>query len=80
METRGWTAAEYFDEGVSGTKERRPALDRLMADAKRRRFDVLVVWRLNRNLRHLILTLEELATLGSPSRPQRHSVPVAQAN
>ena len=39
-EARGWTVAEYIDRGVSGSKDRRPALDRLVTDAKRRRFDV----------------------------------------
>lgn len=66
-EARGWTATEYLDHGISGTKERRPALDRLLADARRRRFDVLVVWRLDRlgrNLKHLIMTLDELAAVG----------------
>ena len=66
-EARGWTIAEYIDHGVSGSKERRPALDRLTADARRRRFDVLVVWRLDRlgrNLKHLITFLDELAALG----------------
>lgn len=66
-EARGWTATEYIDHGISGTKERRPALDRLLIDAKRRRFDVLVVWRLDRlgrNLKHLIMLLDELAALG----------------
>jgi DNA invertase Pin-like site-specific DNA recombinase len=66
-EARGWTAAEYVDRGVSGAKDRRPALDELLADAKRRRVDVLVVWRLDRlgrNLRHLILLLDELAAVG----------------
>src|SRR5712671_6385783 len=64
---RGWTSAEYVDRGVSGAKDRRPALDELLRDARRRRFDVLVVWRLDRlgrNLRHLITLLEELAALG----------------
>jgi DNA invertase Pin-like site-specific DNA recombinase len=64
---RGWTATEYVDEGVSGAKESRPALDRLLKDARRRRLDALVVWRLDRfarNLRALILTLDELNALG----------------
>jgi putative DNA-invertase from lambdoid prophage Rac len=66
-QARGWTLAEYIDEAVSGATERRPALDRLMTDARRRRVDVLVVWRLDRlgrSLKHLILTLDELAALG----------------
>ena len=64
---RGWTAVEYVDRGISGAKDRRPALDRLLIDARRRRFDVVVVWRLDRlgrNLRHLITLLEELQALG----------------
>lgn len=64
---RGWTAVEHVDKGVSGAKDRRPALDTLLIDARRRRFDVLVVWRLDRlgrNLRHLIVLLEELQALG----------------
>jgi DNA invertase Pin-like site-specific DNA recombinase len=42
-ERRGWTASEYVDIGISGTKEKRPELDRLMADAHRRRFDAVLV-------------------------------------
>jgi DNA invertase Pin-like site-specific DNA recombinase len=64
---RGWTVAEYTDAGVSGAKDRRPALDRLVADAKRRRFDVVLVWRLDRlgrNLRHLVTLLDDLQALG----------------
>ena len=67
VEARGWTGTEYVDKGVSGAKDRRPALDRLVADAKRRRFDVLVCWRLDRlgrNLRHLILLLDDLQAIG----------------
>jgi DNA invertase Pin-like site-specific DNA recombinase len=65
-ELRGWSIREYVDKGVSGAKDRRPALDELLRDAKRRRFDVLVCWRLDRlgrNLRHLILLLDELQAL-----------------
>ncbi len=63
----GWTAVEYVDRGVSGVKDRRPALDALVQDARRRRFDVLVCWRLDRlgrNLKHLITLLEDLQALG----------------
>ena len=43
---RGWKfAGEYIDEGISGTKDSRPELNKLMADAHRRRFDAVVVWR-----------------------------------
>jgi DNA invertase Pin-like site-specific DNA recombinase len=66
-QARGWDATEFVDHGVSGAKERRPALDELLKAAKRRRFDVLVCWRLDRlgrNLRHLILLLDELHALG----------------
>jgi DNA invertase Pin-like site-specific DNA recombinase len=63
---RDWTVHEYIDKGVSGAKDRRSALDTLLADARRRRFDVLVVWRLDRlgrSLKHLITLLEELQPL-----------------
>jgi DNA invertase Pin-like site-specific DNA recombinase len=67
VEARGWQAAEYVDRGVSGAKDRRPALDRLLADARRRRFDVVLCWRLDRfgrNLRHLVTVIDELQALG----------------
>jgi DNA invertase Pin-like site-specific DNA recombinase len=67
-EARGWTVTrEYVDEGVSGAKESRPALDALVKDAKRRRVDVVVCWRLDRlgrNLRHLVTLLDDLQGLG----------------
>jgi DNA invertase Pin-like site-specific DNA recombinase len=67
VHARGWPAVEYVDRGVSGAKDRRPALDQMLADAKRRKFDALVCWRLDRlgrNLRHLVTLIEELQSLG----------------
>ena len=67
VEARSWEACEYVDEGVSGALEHRPALDELVRDAKRRRFDVLVCWRLDRlgrSLKHLVTLLDELHELG----------------
>jgi len=65
---RGWQIVEEFtDQGVSGSKESRPALNRLMADAYRRRFDAVLVWKIDRfgrSLKHLINSLAELAALG----------------
>ena len=67
VQARGWTWTEYIDHGVSGTKDRRPALDRLVADARRRKVDTVVVWRLDRlgrSLKHLVTLLDELQALG----------------
>jgi DNA invertase Pin-like site-specific DNA recombinase len=67
LAARGWTGVEYVDRGVSGAKDRRPALDQLLIDARRRRFDVLICWRLDRlgrNLKHLIALLDDLQALG----------------
>src|SRR5215472_11958231 len=65
---RKWqVTAEYVDSGVSGTKEKRPQLDRLMADARRCKFDAVVVYRYDRfarSLRHLITALDEFNALG----------------
>jgi len=65
---RGWNIfKEYVDEGISGTKDSRPALNELMNDAKKRRFDVVLVWRFDRfarSTKHLILALEEFKNLG----------------
>lgn len=58
---------EYVDVGISGAKERRPELDRLVADAHRRKFDVIVVWRFDRFARsvsHLLRALEMFRALG----------------
>lgn len=65
---RGWTVAdEYVDAAVSGVKEKRPQLDKLMADAHKRRFDVVCVWRFDRFARsvaHLLRALETFKALG----------------
>ena len=64
----GWEiVATYTDHAVSGTRERRPSLDALLADARRRKFDLIAVAaldRLGRNLRHLVTLLDELQHLG----------------
>ncbi len=64
---RGWNIfKEYVDEGISGTKDSRPALNELMDNAKKRRFDVVLVWRFDRFARstqHLINALEEFKNL-----------------
>src|SRR5690242_19356080 len=61
---RGWKiTCEYVDHGVSGSKDSRPALNRLLADAHQRRFDNVLVWKLDRfgrSLRHLINALADL--------------------
>jgi len=67
-EARGWqVAGEYLDEGISGAKDSRPELNRLMADASRRRFDAVVVWKFDRFARsvsHLLRALEQFNSLG----------------
>jgi len=67
-EARGWQiAGEYVDAGVSGTKDSRPELNRLMADAHKRRFEVVCVWRFDRFARsvsHLLRALETFKALG----------------
>jgi DNA invertase Pin-like site-specific DNA recombinase len=65
---RGWqVAGEFVDVGISGAKEKRPELDRLLADAHRRRFDSVVVWKFDRFARsvsHLLRALETFQALG----------------
>jgi DNA invertase Pin-like site-specific DNA recombinase len=65
---RGWQiAGEFVDQGISGSKDSRPALNRLMAGAKLRQFDAVVVYRYDRfarSLQHLVNALEEFRALG----------------
>ena len=65
---RGWHLVDsYLDIGISGSKDKRPELDRLMADAHKRRFDVVIVWKFDRFARsvsHLLRALETFNALG----------------
>jgi DNA invertase Pin-like site-specific DNA recombinase len=67
-ERRGFLIVEEFvDKGISGARERRPALDRLMAACRRRLLDAVVVYRYDRfarSLRQLVNALEEFRALG----------------
>jgi DNA invertase Pin-like site-specific DNA recombinase len=58
---------EYPDQGISGSKDHRPALNELMEDARKRKFDTVLVWRFDRfarSTKHLITALEEFRHLG----------------
>jgi putative DNA-invertase from lambdoid prophage Rac len=65
---RGWEIFdEYKDIGLSGANDKRPELDRLLNDARKRQIDGILVWKLDRfgrSLRSLVTTLEELKDLG----------------
>lgn len=68
IDRRGWHLAETFhDQGISGTRDKRPALDNLLAWARARRIDAVVVYkadRLFRSLHHMVNTLAEFEALG----------------
>ena len=65
---RGWEIyGEYVDSGISGSKESRPELNRLMSDVHLRRFDVVLCWkvdRFGRSLKHLVNALADLDSYG----------------
>jgi len=64
---RGWEAKEVYRDRISGSKEHRPGLDRMMADARRGLFDIVIVWRFDRCARsvwQLVNALEEFRGLG----------------
>lgn len=67
VEARGWDAVEFVDQGVSGSKDRRPALDALTTAVRRHQLDAVVCWRLDRlgrNLRHLVMLLDDWQSRG----------------
>src|SRR5579863_297598 len=74
---RGWKITEeYVDSGWSGAKASRPQLDRLMKDARKRRFDAVLVWKLDRWGRSLMQSLQsvqELASRASDSSRSRRT-------
>ena len=65
---RGWEIfSEYVDSGVSGSKESRPELNRLMSDAHQRKIDAVLVWKIDRfgrSLKHLVNSLADLSAYG----------------
>ena len=66
-ENRSWSSTVYRDKGQSGAKNDRPALNALLGEMRKRRFDVVVVWaldRLARSLKQLLSIAEECNTLG----------------
>lgn len=67
-ERRGFeVVGEYVDRGISGSKDSRPQLNRLMAEAHQRKFDAIVVWKIDRfgrSLKHLVTALADLAAYG----------------
>ena len=67
----------YPDHGVSGTRARRPGLDQMMEDARRHKFDVVVVWsfdRMARSTKHLLQVLDELNGFGIQFLSQREAI------
>lgn len=59
---RGWAITRVYADKISGTKDNRPALQELMADCRKRKVDVVLVWKFDRfarSLRHLVTALEE---------------------
>src|SRR6202042_3498961 len=64
---RGYEIVHEYTDVISGTKSRRPGLDRLLADARRHRFDLVLIAafdRIARNVRHFLEVLDELNHLG----------------
>lgn len=64
---RSWKPTGFYMDTACGSKEKRPELDRLLANAHKGQFDIIVVWRLDRlarNVRHLLNVLNELQELG----------------
>jgi DNA invertase Pin-like site-specific DNA recombinase len=66
-EHRGWQIVHEYVDHVSGSKESRPQLNQLTSDAKQRKFDAVIVWKLDRyarSLKHLVCALADFEALG----------------
>ena len=81
VQQRGYEVVEeYVDHGISGAKARRPALDKMMGDARRGRFDIVVVWaadRLARSVKHFVEVISELDHLGIAFLSYREQIDTA---
>jgi len=63
IQARGWTLAGTYEDTMSGAKSARPGLNRLLNDAAARRFDAVIVWKLDRFGRSLVDCLSHVQTL-----------------
>lgn len=64
---RGWIVTQHYSDTISGAKESRPGLDQLMADCRKRKVDLVLVWKFDRFARsvpHLLRALETFDELG----------------
>lgn len=86
VKTRGWSATEYVDEGFSGKAvswASRPALKKLMEDARARRIDLVLVWKLDRfgrSLLNLIQSIDELTACGVGFHAVVDNIDTSQSN
>lgn len=84
IELRGWRlAGEYVDTGFSGSTDKRPQLAKILADARRRRFDAIVVWKLDRfgrSVSNLVRHMEDLSTWGVRFVTITQSIDTDEAN
>jgi putative DNA-invertase from lambdoid prophage Rac len=83
VQRRGWDLAGTYQDQLSGAEANRPGLEKLMADARRRKFDAVVVWKLDRfgrSLVHCVSTIQELASLGIRFLATSQGLDTDQAN
>jgi len=67
IQSRGWSTPQVYEDKATGTNGNRPMLKQLLANARERKFDVIIIWKLDRlfrSLKDLIATLQEFTELG----------------